>query len=124
MTATREAILETVNAYVNLVANGTTDEIMDLFAEGATVEDPIGTDVRSSPESIREFYATLQDLKQTAEIKAVKIGAGQAAFLFELVTHADDATYTVAPIDVMTFNDDAKITSMRAFWSDEDFQIS
>jgi steroid delta-isomerase len=124
MTASREAILETVNAYVRLVAGGTTDEIMDLFAEGATVEDPLGTDVRSTRESIREFYATLQDLKQTADLKVVRVGDGQAAFWFELITHADGATYTVAPIDVMTFNDDGKITSMRAFWSDADFQVS
>ncbi|WP_300680866.1 nuclear transport factor 2 family protein [Nocardioides sp.] len=124
MTASREAILETINSYVSLVASGTADEILALYAAGATVEDPIGSEVRTTRESIHEFYAVLEDLQQDATLQVAKVGDGQAAFLFELVTKTDDATYTVAPIDVMTFDDDAKITSMRAFWSDEDFQVS
>ncbi|BBH18584.1 hypothetical protein Back2_28710 [Nocardioides baekrokdamisoli] len=123
MTASREAILETVSAYVRLVADGTTDELMDLFAEGATVEDPIGSEVRTTRAAIREFYATLEGLEQTAELSVVKIADGQAAFLFELVTHIGETAYTIAPIDVMTFNEDGKITSMRAFWSDADAHI-
>jgi steroid Delta-isomerase len=124
MTASRDAILETINSYVSLVASGTTDEIMALYADGATVEDPIGSDVRTTRESIREFYAVLEDLKQEATLQVARVGDGQAAFWFELVTRTDDATYTVAPIDVMTFDDDARITSMRAYWSDEDFAVS
>lgn len=124
MTASREAILETVNAYVRLVASGTAEEILALYAEGATVEDPLGSEVRATRESIREFYATLEGLEQSAELKVVRVGGGEAAFWFELVTRADGATYTVAPIDVMTFDDDGLITSMRAFWSDADFHAS
>ena len=44
--------------------------------------------------------------------------------LDELATRAGDQTYTLAPIDVMTFDDDGRITSMRAFWSGDDMVVS
>lgn len=124
MAASREAILETIEQYVARVATGTTDEILDLFAEGATVEDPVGTEVRTTRESIREFYSGLEGLEQEASLITTRVAEGQAAFQFELVTRADGATYTLSPIDVMTFDDAARITSMRAFWSGEDMSVA
>ena len=124
MPASPEKIREVVERYVSRVATGTTDEALELFAEGATVEDPVGSEVRRTPETIRELYATLEGLEQAGEVLSVRVAGGQAAFLFELRTKAGDQTYTLAPIDVMTFDDDAKITSMRAYWSDADMRVS
>ena len=93
MPASPEKIREVIEQYVARVATGTTDQVLDLFAEGATVEDPVG-----------------------GEVLSARIAGGEAAFLFELRTKAGEQTYTLAPIDVMTFDDDGKITSMRAFW--------
>lgn len=124
MGASREAILETINAYVARVATGTTDEILDLYAEGATVEDPVGSEVRTTRESIREFYSTLEGLEQVAQLVVARVAGNEAAFQFELVTKAGEQTYTLAPIDVMTFDDDARITSMKAYWSGEDMAVS
>ena len=124
MAVSQEKIREVIEQYVDRVATGTTDEIMELYAEGATVEDPVGTEVRTTRESIREFYAGLEELEQAGEVLSVRIAGGQAAFLFELRTKAGDQTYTLAPIDVMTFDDDGKITSMRAYWSNADLSVS
>lgn len=124
MTASREAILETIEQYVARVATGTTDSILELYADGATIEDPVGTEVRTTSESIREFYSGLEALDQVATLIAARVADGQAAFQFELETLADGATYTLSPIDVMTFDDDAKITSMRAFWAGEDMSVA
>jgi steroid Delta-isomerase len=124
MPASPERIREVIEQYVARVAGGTTDEIMDLFAEGATVEDPVGTEVKTTREAIREFYSGLEGLEQAGEVLSARIAGGQAAFLFELRTKAGDQTYTLAPIDVMTFDDDGRITSMRAFWGDTDMTVS
>ena len=124
MAASAEQIHDVIEQYVARVAGGTTDEILELFAEGATVEDPVGTEVRTTREAIREFYAGLEDLEQEGHIVTARIAGGQAAFLFELATKAGDQTYTLAPIDVMTFDDDAKITSMKAFWGNDDMVVS
>ena len=124
MAASQAKIREVIEQYVARVAGGTTDEILDLYAEGATVEDPVGTEVRTTRESIREFYSALEGLEQAGEVLSARIAGGQAAFLFELRTKAGDQTYTLAPIDVMTFDDDGKITSMRAYWSNADLSVS
>ena len=124
MPASPEKIREVIEQYVARVATGTADEIMALFADGATVEDPVGSEVRSTPEAIREFYATLEGLEQAGDVLSVRIAGGQAAFLFELRTKAGEQTFTLAPIDVMTFDDDGKITSMKAYWSDADMQVT
>ena len=124
MPASPEKIREVIEQYVARVATGTTDEIMELYADGATVEDPVGTEVRRTPEAIREFYSGLEGLEQAGEVLSVRIAGSEAAFLFELRTRAGDQTYTLAPIDVMTFDDDGRITSMRAYWSDADMSVT
>lgn len=124
MPASPEKIREVIEQYVARVATGTADQVMALFADGATVEDPVGSEVRTTPEAIREFYAALEGLEQAGDVLSVRIAGGQAAFLFELRTKAGEQTFTLAPIDVMTFDDDGKITSMRAYWSDADMSVA
>ena len=124
MAASNDRILETINSYVDLVSNGTADQIVALYADGATVEDPVGSEVRTTRESIHEFYATLEGLEQVGTLLTARVASGEAAFQFELATKAGDQTFTLSPIDVMTFDDDARITSMKAYWSDTDLVIS
>ncbi len=120
MAASTERIREVVDRYVELVGTGTADQIVALYAEGATVEDPVGSEVRSDRAGIRAFYATLEGLEQETRLIEARVAGGEAAFLFEVVTRADGVSYTLAPVDVMTFDDDGLITSMRAFWGDAD----
>ncbi|MDQ6523222.1 nuclear transport factor 2 family protein [Nocardioides sp. LHD-245] len=124
MGASRETILETIQTYVDLVATGASADVVALYADGATVEDPVGSEVRTTREQIAEFYAALDGLEQTGRLLFARVAGNEAAFSFELVTKAGDQTYTLAPIDVMTFDDDGRITSMRAFWAGEDMVVS
>ncbi|WP_436697849.1 nuclear transport factor 2 family protein [Nocardioides sp. BYT-33-1] len=124
MGASRETILETIQSYVDLVATGSSADVVALYAEGATVEDPVGSEVRTTREQIAEFYAALDGLEQSARLLFARVAGNEAAFSFELVTKAGDQTYTLAPIDVMTFDDHGRITSMRAFWAGEDMVVS
>lgn len=123
MAASRDTILGTIQRYVDLVGAGTAAEIVDLYAVGATVEDPVGTEVRTTRESILEFYSGLEGLEQQSTLLSVRIASTEAAFQFELITKAGDQTYTLSPIDVMTFDDDGRITSMRAYWAAEDLSV-
>lgn len=124
MAASKDRILEVIQRYVDLVASGTADQVTALYADGATVEDPVGTEVRTTREQIREFYAGIEGLEQEGRLVTARVAGGQAAFQFELVTKAGERTYTLSPIDVMTFDDDGRITSMRAYWGDEDLVVS
>jgi len=123
MAASRERIREVVDRYVELVGSGTADEILGLYAEDAVVEDPVGSEPRVGHPAIRELYATLEGLDQTTRLISVRIAGGEAAFHFEVATLADGVTYTLAPVDVMAFDDDGRITSMRAYWGEEDLAV-
>ncbi|PTR25694.1 steroid delta-isomerase [Rhodococcus sp. OK519] len=120
MAASPESIRTTVESYIKAVATGTADDVLALYAEGATVEDPVGTPVRATRESIHEFYAIIEPFDQEAELVTLRIAANTAAFHFRLITKMGDQTIEIAPIDIMEFDDDGKIVSMRAVWGQED----
>ncbi len=124
MAASRETILETIQKYVDTVATGASADVVALYADGATLEDPVGSEVRTTREQIAEFYGTLDSLEQTGRLLFARVAGNEAAFCFELATKAGDQTFTLSPIDVMTFDDDGLITSMRAFWAGEDMVVS
>lgn len=124
MSATPEQIRATVEKYVDLVATGPSTEIVKLYADGATVEDPVGTEVLTTPEQILGFYSNLDGLKQHTRLLAVRIAGNEAAFHFEVITDAGEMKVNLSPMDVMTFDDEGKITSMRAFWSKDDLVFS
>jgi steroid delta-isomerase len=124
MAASPEKIREVIEQYVARVASGSADDVLALYAEDATVEDPVGTEVRQGKDAIREFYAPLEAMQQDGRVVTARVAGGQAAFLFELATAVGEKTYTLSPIDVMTFDDDGLITSMRAYWGDADLTSS
>ncbi len=119
----QEAITQTVNSYLSLVANGATDEIVTLYAADATIEDPAGSDVLRGQDAIREFYAAFQDAKKDTELAELRVGGSEAAFFWHLTLDAGDSRTRISPISLMTFDEDAKITSMRAFWSPSDVRV-
>ena len=122
MAPTRDAIRATVENYVRSVAKGRVDDVLALYAPGATVEDPVGTPVRTTDAELREFYGVIEPLTQTGEVLELKIADNNAAFLFRLVTHLGEQDLIMEVVDVMTFDDDAKISGMKAYWSQEDMK--
>ena len=109
-----QTVADTVNRYIELLAAGSADE---LYTPDATVEDPVGSGVRRGHDAIRELYSRFEKLDRTAELVSVHIVANEAAFLARLTVISEGSRTQIDGIDVMTFDDDARITSMRAFWS-------
>lgn len=120
MTLTNDDVAAGVRRYLDLVATGTADQIAALYAEDATIEDPVGAEVLRGREAIRAFYATIEDLTQTTTLIALRGCAGQAAFQFEILTETGDVTARMSPMEVMVFGGDGLISSMRAWWADSD----
>jgi steroid Delta-isomerase len=119
----QEAITQTVNRYLELVAKGTADDVLTLYAADATVEDPIGSDLRRGHDAIREFYAEFQDAKKETELAELRVAASEATFLWHLTLDTGDSRTQISPISLMAFDEDARITSMRAFWSPSDVRV-
>ena len=119
----KEAITQAVNRYLELVANGTADDVLTLYAADATIEDPIGSDRRRGHDAIREFYAGFQDAKKETELAELRVAGTEAAFLWHITLDAGDNRTRISPISMMVFDENAKITSMRAFWSPSDVRV-
>jgi steroid Delta-isomerase len=119
----QEAIAQTVNRYLEFLAKGTADDVVTLYAADATIEDPVGSDVRRGHDAVHEFYAAIDGVKKKTELAQLRIAGSEAAFLWHLTIDAGDSSTRISPISVMGFDEDAKVTSMRAFWSPSDVQV-
>jgi steroid Delta-isomerase len=113
----------TVNRYLELLATGGADEITALFTDDATIEDPVGSDVRRGRGAVHEFYAAIESLSKEAELVTLRAAGNEVAFWWRMTVNAGGSRTRLEPISVMTFDGDAKITSMRAFWSPADVAV-
>lgn len=124
MPITNEQAEANVRRYLDLVANGTAAEIVELFAEDAVLEDPVGSEPLHGREAIQGFYATLEPMKVSTELTSIRTSGGEAAFLFHIETDTGAGTAILDPMENMKFDEDGKISSMRAWWSDADMTFA
>jgi len=113
----------TVNRYLELLATGGADEITALYTDAATIEDPVGSDVRRGRGAVHEFYAAIENLSKETELVTLRAAGNEIAFWWRMTVNAGGSRTRLEPISVMTFDADAKITSMRAFWSPADVAV-
>lgn len=120
MPISNEQAEATVRSYLNLVANGTADEIAALYAEDAVLEDPMGATPLVGRDNIRAFYLTLENMKVTTELQTIRTCGGEAAFQFHIETDTGAGVAILEPLENMKFDEDGQIVSMRAWWGDAD----
>jgi steroid delta-isomerase len=114
-----EQITAVVDRYINLVGNGTADDLVELYADDATVEDPVGGEVHIGRQAIRGFYSAMESVARQCELITLRVAGNEAAFHFKLTIAAGDSKMVIEPIDVMVFDGEGKISSMKAYWSPE-----
>jgi steroid delta-isomerase len=116
-----EVIADVVNRYIGLVAKGSADDLVELYADDATVEDPVGGEVHIGRQAIHGFYsAAILNGERECELVSLRVAGNEAAFQFRLTMKATDGSLVIEPIDVMVFDDDGKVTAMKAYWSIND----
>ena len=114
-----EQITQTVNRYLELVGKGQADDIAELYADDATVEDPVGGEVHIGRAAIRGFYNAVENVKAQTDVLTLRALGSEAAFHWTLSLDFGDNGMRIDIISVMTFDDDGKISSMKAYWSPE-----
>lgn len=117
--STPEDNAKTVNRYVELAAQGKADDVVDLYADDATVEDPVGSEVHIGRQSIRGFYDALPTTGAQADVVTLRTLGNEAAFFWTLTIDLGENKMRIEIISVMTFNEDGKIASMKAYWTPE-----
>lgn len=114
-----EVITATVNRYLELVSKGLADDVVELYADDATLEDPVGGEVHIGRQAIRGFYASIENVSPQTELLTLRVCGHEAAFLFALTVTVGDASMRIEPIEVMVFDGEGKIASMKAYWGPE-----
>lgn len=122
---TIEQKLAAVHGYVAAFAAGDADAAAALFAEDATVEDPIGTPILHGRAAIREFYvgsmATGAKLELQGDPRCV---ADYVAFAFAVNLEWGGQRSVIEVIDTFRLDDAGKIIEMRAYWGPENMKAS
>jgi steroid delta-isomerase len=102
-----------VDRYVTAFATRSTDLIREIYASDATLEDPVGSEVRVGIDAIVEFYTNAFEMNVTLELLGKPRCAGNAvAFPFQV----NAGGMKIEAIDVFEFNADGKVASMKAYW--------
>jgi steroid delta-isomerase len=117
--STPEDNAKTVRRYLELAAQGKPDDIAELYAEDGTVEDPVGGEVHIGRTAIRGFYDALPTNGAEADVVTLRALGNEAAFYWALTVDLGGGKMRIEIISVMTFNDEGKIASMKAYWGPE-----
>lgn len=125
----QQQMKQAMQAYIDSFNRVDPDAIVALYADTATVEDPVGTPPKKGREAIAAFYAMAiksgARLKLVAPIRASHGDSAAMAFDVELNMPQGDKTAraVIRVIDVMTFDEAGKFASMRAFWGPSDMEV-
>jgi steroid delta-isomerase len=103
--------------YPGLVTKGDVDAIVGLYADDATIEDPIGSDLLCGRDAVRKFYEASAGTITMKRTGPVRVAGREAATPLVVLMGPEGEQQALDIISVMTFDDAGKITSMRAFWS-------
>ena len=122
--AEKKAVVE---AYTARHSAGDVDGIMELFADGATAWDPVGSDPHSGSEGVRAFFAGTHAMVDSLTLTVtgpVRCVAEFAAFPMTATTKMGDTRLEIDIIDVFTFEEDGKILEMKAYWDMADARMN
>lgn len=99
--------------------------VVALFADDASVEDPVGTPVKQGKSEIEQFYAYATSLGARLELVAPPRGShGHSATIsFRVHTAMEGLPAYIDVTDVMDFDAAGKIVRMRAYWGRDDYHV-
>ncbi len=110
-------IRQIYDRYPEMVTKGDVEGIVELYAEDATIEDPIGSELHRGRDAIRAFYKAAAGSVTMKRTGPVRVAGNEAATPLVVLIGPEGKQQVLDIISAMVFGDDGKITSMRAFWS-------
>lgn len=114
-----------VEAYMQAMSTKDYARVLALYAQDATIEDPVGSDVLHGKAAISEFYNRLGDTDLSCRTTGpVRYANREIMFPFECVMKSADGTMKIEIIDHFVLNDDDQVIAMRAFWGPETMTMS
>jgi len=113
-----------VEKYISALNAQDLNGIVALYAEEATVEDPIGTPIITGISAIREFYGKATNIKLNVNLLGdVRIAGDFAAFSFAITLPSETGQMRIEVIDTLKFNEQGLITEMKAYWGEDNCHV-
>lgn len=118
-----EAMRAVLHRYLELVAAGDVDAVVDLMTDDVEVEDPVGGPASThvvGRENVRAFFAAgfARARPRPTLTGAVRTTAGsEAAMPFLLTLSVGGREVEIDVVDVVRFDEQGRIASLRAFWN-------
>ncbi len=114
--ASEEQMVRAVHDYIAAFDKRDPELAVALYADNATVEDPVGTPPIRGSAAIRDFYT--QVMRTGAKLRLqgeIRSAANYAAFAFS-ACFDPAGEKRIEVIDIFRFDDQGKVLEMRAYW--------
>jgi steroid delta-isomerase len=123
--ASEKIMKAAMQEYIDAFNRVDTAGVVALYADDATVEDPVGSPIKSGKAAITEFYTMAMKTGAKLALAAPIRGShgNSAAMAFDVQLNMPQGRAVIRVIDVMTFNDAGKFSSMRAYWGSSDMEL-
>lgn len=108
-----------IDEYLAALVAGDLDRVLALYADDATVEDPVGSPPLQGREALSAFYQVAVDSVSAAHTLGPVRCAGDEFTVPFAIEASLGAKVAIEIIDHFVVNEAGKITAMRAFWSQE-----
>ena len=124
-TVTLESAAALCDAYLQGLVSGDLESVVSLFASDATVEDPVGSEIKQGEDELRAFYQIACDSVTAAErIGPPRIAGSDIAFAFTITVGEAPNAMCIDIIDVFSCDSAGKVGAMRAYWGPENMRSS
>ncbi len=123
---TSETMKARLIEYIDAFNAADAARVVALFADNASVEDPVGTPLKEGRSEIETFYAYATSVGARLELMAPPRGShgNSASISFRVhVTAQDGQAAYIDVTDVMDFDAAGKILRMRAYWGVDDYHL-
>jgi steroid delta-isomerase len=117
--ADQDALRQIIATYMDVFTAEDREGWLDLFAEEAWIEDPVGTPRRNGRDEIGAFWDeahSVPDKVALVPLGITTVIGDEGIFTMQAQATIGDTVYGIDIIDLMTFDEAGKITTMRAFF--------
>lgn len=123
MAVTPEQMRATIHVYVASFEQGDLETMLNLFADDAMVEDPVGSPPVTGKDALRVFFQRGIALETRLTLEgAIRIAGNQALFPFRARCLWEGKVTIFECIDMFSFDDAGKVSSMRAYFGPENIR--
>jgi steroid delta-isomerase len=117
--ADRDSINKTIDTYLAAFSAADREGWLQCFADDAWIEDPVGTRRREGVDAIAAFWDETHAVPDAIELRPLGIRTiidDEAVVTMQARPDLGGETYAIDIVDHMTFGDDGRITTLRAFF--------